>query len=91
MDTHIYSAELQKIIQEAERKKSEEAKKYYALAQFIATIMPPLDGLTNKEKRTVICNCSGQQADKQDNIAHYKLYSLVCNILARDYGLNDES
>ena len=85
--------EIEEFCKAAQKKKADEKKKQMALAQVIAETIPPFNGgITSQQKREAIRNNVGKYIDLMPplsiQIDQYKIYSIVCSILASEQGLN---
>ena len=86
--------EIEEFCKAAQKKKADAYKKQMALAQVIAETIPPFKCvLSSQQKRGVIRNYVGKYIDLMPSvniqIDQYKIYSIVCSILAHEQGLNE--
>ena len=86
--------EIEEFCKAAQKNKADEKKKQIALARVIAETIPPFKCvLSSKQKREVIRNYVGKYMDRMPpvkiQIDQYKIYSIVCSILASEQGLNE--
>lgn len=85
--------DVEKLINDAQKNKDDEQQKYSAFARVAIETIPPFESdLTPEQKRGLIRKYVGKYMDTLPpvnfQIDQYKLYSIVCSILANEQGLN---